>query len=115
VQLGVVADEEILYAYNLSQPVPSTSTGRRVDEKRMYMSWRSGKLQEADRELLGRAGLPTAAKIMLQFYPENTEQLLLIAEKNFKGRDAGEIRKTRFGVRQAGNAFEFYVIDQTYL
>jgi hypothetical protein len=79
------------------------------------MHWRVGRLKEADRDLVARAGISAAGKPVLQFYPDETEQLLLQTERDYKGKDASTIRKTRFGVRPAGNGYEFYVIEQSYL
>ena len=115
IELGMLGVGRVTYAKNLSKPKPDVYSGASGAEKRLYMSWRSGKLKEADRDLMARAGVPVAGKVVLQFYPDETEQTLLQLEKNFKGRDAATIRKTRYGVRAAGRGYEFYVIDQTYL
>lgn len=115
IELGVYTTGKVTYAKNLSKPKPETYTGPSSADKRLYMSWRQGKLREADRELMAKAGVPAAGKVVLQFYPDPTEQMLLHLEHDFKGKDASTIRKTRFGVRPAGKGFEFYVIDQSYL
>ena len=78
------------------------------------MSWRRGTLRDADRSLAAKAGM-AAGKIILQFYPEKTEQLLLRLEHEFRGRDASAIRKTRFGLRSGGDGYQFFVIEQHYL
>lgn len=115
IELGVLeGTHQVAYAYNLSKSKPDVRRQPRPDP-RLYFSWRQGELQQADRELLARAGIPAAGKIILQFYPDPVEQKLLELEENFKGRKASEIRKTRYGIRPAGGGFEFYVIDQTYL
>jgi hypothetical protein len=77
------------------------------------MTWRQGSLQQADRDLVGRAGLSAAGRLVVQFYPPDTENLLANVERNFRGLEATKIRKTRFGVRDAAGGYEFYVIDQT--
>ncbi|MEX2121176.1 MAG: hypothetical protein WD847_16405 [Pirellulales bacterium] len=116
IELGVLGGaNEVLYAYNVAQPTPDRRSGPRTEERRLYMSWRQGELKEADRELLTRAGVAAGGKVILQFYPDHVEQMLLQLERSFRGRDASEIRKTRFGIRQAASGFEFYVIDQAYL
>ncbi|HET6883882.1 MAG TPA: hypothetical protein VFI31_27255 [Pirellulales bacterium] len=115
IELGVYGPGRVTYAKNLSKGKPDVYTGPSGQEKRLYMSWKQGRLKEADRELIAKAGIPAAGKVVLQFYPDETEQLLLHLEHDYKGRDASTIRKTRFGVRPAGRGYEFYVMDQTYL
>ncbi|HVX63367.1 MAG TPA: hypothetical protein VHC19_22290 [Pirellulales bacterium] len=113
IELGILNNNQVIYAKNLSKPKPDTYTGKGgAKEQRLYFSWRQGKLRDADRELMQRAGVPTANKIVLQFYPDETEQLLLRLEQDFKGVDASKIRKTTFAVRQKGRGYEFYVVDQ---
>ncbi|HVA49827.1 MAG TPA: hypothetical protein VNH11_25895 [Pirellulales bacterium] len=111
---GVRGPGQLTYIKNLSRPAPDVRVGAAGAEKRLYMSWRRGTLQEADRKLAAKAGVP-AGRILLQFYPAETEQLLLRAEHDFRGRDASTIRKTRFGVRPADRGYEFFVVDQQYL
>ena len=116
IELGAVgATNQILYAANLDQAVPTRRTGGRDEEERLYMSWRSGRLQDADRELLRRAGVPTEGKIVVQFYPADVENALALLEKQFQGLDAHQIRKTVFAVRAKGRGFEFYVVEQAPL
>ena len=115
IELGALGIGRVTYAKNLSKPKPDVYTGPSGADKRLWMSWRVGRLKEADRDLMTRAGVPAAGKLILQFYPDATEQILLHLEHDFKGRDASTIRKTRFGVRPAGRGYEFYVIDQTSL
>lgn len=115
IELGVYGPGRVTYAKSLSKPKPDVYTGASKDDKRLYMTWKQGKLKEADRELMAKAGIPAAGKVVLQFYPDETEQTLLQLEQAFKGRDASQIRKTRFRVRPKGRDYEFYVLDQTYL
>jgi hypothetical protein len=115
IELGVFSPGRVTYAKYLSKSKPEVYSGPSGAEKRLYMSWRQGRLKEADRDLLSKAGVPAAGKVVLQFYPDATEQILLHLEHDFKGRDASTIRKTRFSVRPAGRSYEFYVIDQTSL
>jgi hypothetical protein len=116
IELAVVgAGSELQYAYHLAQPTPDRRTGSPDAEKRMYMTWRRGPLMQADRDLLARAGIPVTSGITLQFYPAGVEAGLAAQEKAYAGqRDVSEIRKTVFGVRQVGNKYEFYVIEQMY-
>lgn len=115
IELGVIGIGQTTYAKNLSRPKPEVYTKASKEEKRLWMNWKRGRLKEADRDLAGKAGLPTNGRLILQFYPDPTEQLLLAAEHEYKNKDASTIRKTRFGVRPVGSGYEFYVIEQTYL
>jgi hypothetical protein len=86
-----------------------------VAEERLYMLWRSGPLQQADRELLTAAGIDVRGRLLVQFYPEPVEQALAQLERAHAGdRDVRDIRKTVFGVRGEGGNYEFYVIDQQF-
>jgi hypothetical protein len=108
----------VLYAGHFTQSKPERKSKSPELESRLYMSWRGGALQAADRQLLARAGIEVGARIMLQFYPPAAENELALREKEYaRGRDVNEIRKTIFGVRRKGNGedgFEFFVIDQRY-
>ncbi|HEX7376259.1 MAG TPA: hypothetical protein VF278_04070 [Pirellulales bacterium] len=115
IELGVYGPGRVTYAKNLSKSKPDVHSGPSGEEKRLYMTWKQGKLKEADRELMAKSGIPAAGKIVLQFYSDELEQLLLRLEHDFKGRDASQVRKTRFRVRPQGRGYEFYVLDQTYL
>lgn len=112
IELGAVQAGQVQYASNLSKPRPDVRTGTGADEQRLYMSWRQGTLQQADRELLARAGINTSGKIIVQFYPPDTENQLAVLERDFRGLEATRIRKTRFGVQSSGGGYEFFVMDQ---
>lgn len=114
IELGVIGtSQKIEYGSHWSNNPPQSRTGQRHEESRLYMSWRSGKLRDADESLLKKAGISAAGKIIVQFYPLPVEQQLSQLEHKFANRDEQQIRKTRFGVRRRGAAYEFYVIDQT--
>jgi hypothetical protein len=93
IELGVMAGNELIFAKNLAKPKPDAYKGSGgAAEQRLYFSWRYGKLREADRELAQRAGIPTAGKLVLQFYSGDTERALLRLEKDYRGIDASKIR-----------------------
>jgi hypothetical protein len=115
IELGALSGAgQVVYLTNLTKAKPEVHTGPSKDDLRLYMSWRQGKMREADDKLLRRAGVPRA-KHVLQFYSKDLEQILLNLEKAFRGREPGTIRKTRFAINKAGIGFEFYVTDQTPL
>jgi hypothetical protein len=116
IELGVLGgSNDIWYAYNLAKSRPDRRVGPGANEQRLYMSWRQGALRDADRALLERAGVPAGGRVIVQFYPPEVEQQLLQLEQAFRGLKADQIRKTRFGVRQQGGGYEFFVLDQTPL
>src|SRR5690606_17773147 len=92
------------YASKLSSPNPVRRSGKSEDEKRLYMTWRTGELIEADRQLLARAGVDTVGRVILQFYPPEAEAILADLEQKQAGdRDLREIKRTVFGVRGSAN------------
>lgn len=116
IELGVIGGTtQVQYAFNFTKPQPDRRNGAGGQETRLYMSWRSGSLKEADQQLLERAGVSTENKIVVQFFPPEVENRLVELEQRFANRKQGEIRKTRFGVRTVGNGFEFVVLEQTAL
>ncbi len=116
IELGALGrGNEIFYAWNFAGPKPQTRTLPGEQEKRLYMTWRQGGLKQADRDLMRRAGMNDAQRIIVQFYSPELENQLAYLEQQFRGLKASQIRKTRFGVRNAGRGFEFYVMDQQRL
>jgi len=116
VELGIVGNSNsVTYVTQLSSPSPKTRQGSGADEDRLYMAWRSGELELADQQLLRRAGISTEGGKIVHFYSADLENQMAVLERDFAGRKATEIRRTRFGVREDGADYEMYVIDQTPL
>ena len=72
IELGVLMpDNKIIYAFNLAKAKPDTRTvsNPAANEKRYYLTWRNGDLQQADRDLLGRAGVDFGDHLILKFLP----------------------------------------------
>lgn len=101
----------VSYALNLAKSRPDTRMGPADEEKRYYLTWRGGELQQADRELLGRAGIESQGRIILKFLPPAVEATLQDLEEKFKDSDPDRNRKTRFGIRPQGDGYAFFVID----
>lgn len=103
------------YAFNLTKPRPDRRSGPPEKEQRLYMTWRTGSLEAMDRTLLGRSGVRTEGRLILQFLPEDVEnQLATLEMENGKGRSVKEFQRTIFGVRPAGRGFEFFIIEQRF-
>jgi len=115
IELGVLQPgNKVVYAYNLTKARPDSRTGPADAEKRYYLTWRSGELQQADRELLARAGIQAQDRIILKFLPPAIEGRLAQLEKARGGARADSIRRTRFGIRSDGAGFAFFIAEQTY-
>jgi hypothetical protein len=116
VELGALGGKpEIDYAYNLAKPKPDRRSGPSKTEKRLYLTWKKGTLQQYDRTILARAGIETAGRLVVQFYPADVENMLATVEQQNAGnRSKSEYLKTIFGLRARGTNFEFYVLEQTF-
>ncbi|MEX0794293.1 MAG: hypothetical protein WD045_14250 [Pirellulaceae bacterium] len=118
IELGVAGagSTEIEYAVGFGKGGSATRKGPLDGEERLYMIWKSGALKEADQDLLGSAGISTQGRIMMQFYPDETENLLAYVESEYmKANNTAltEVKQTVFGVRPQGREYEFFVINQT--
>lgn len=119
IELGAAGGKpNIDYASNFGQGKPDTRQGPTKDEKRLYMTWKSGTLKQFDQQLLGRAGINTNGRMLMQFYPEETEDRLAWIEmenaKKLGHPNVKEFLRTVFGVRAVGRGFEFHVIEQRF-
>jgi len=120
IELGVMRhDSDLLdYAANFSQPQPTIRIGTKDVEKRSFFLWTgSDPLAELDEGLLQDAGIQIADGVILQFWPEDSWQLLLHAEKNYAEAASYEwpsVRRTIFGVKTVKHGFEIFVMEQAY-
>jgi hypothetical protein len=115
IELGVLMPgNRVEYARNVSKARPDRRSGAADAEKRYYLTWQKGGLMEADRELLGNAGITAGNRPILKFIPPDLEADLVEKERARAGRNAERIRATYFSIRSKGSGYEFYVRDQTY-
>lgn len=117
VELGVAGggSKQIDYASNLSGGSPKRRSASGKEEARLYFTWKTGSLKEADLELLKQAGVNTRGRIPMQFYSAETENLLAYTEKQYMGeRPLTTIKRTVFGIRPKSDGYEYYVIRQLY-
>jgi hypothetical protein len=116
IELGAAGGaRNIDYAYNLAQNPPNRREGPSQDEKRIYFTWKSGRLREFDIQLLQRAGISTGGRIVMQFIPEEINETLHALEfENAPDRSPKEWLRTVFGVRPRGNGYEYFIIEQTF-
>jgi hypothetical protein len=115
IELGVIGQaNDIVYLTNLSAPNPTAKTQSAAGEKRLYLIWQRGSMREADEEILARAKIPSAGKVVVHFCPEELENELVKLEDD-QAKQAGlkRIRKTVFGVRpREPEGYRFFVIEQ---
>lgn len=115
IELGILlAGNQVQYVSGFSQPRPQVRVGPADAEKRFYLTWQRGDLQQADRELLARAGIDPGNRLILKFLPPEVEAKLAALERAYASGRADQISSTRFGIRREGNGFAFYVISQQY-
>jgi hypothetical protein len=115
IEIGVVQPgNRVEYASRLSQNRPQSRAGPADQDKRYYLTWRRGELEQFDRQLLDRAGIEHQGRLIVKFLPPQVESQLVQLERDKAGAEADDVRATYFGVRRTGGNYTFYVIDQTY-
>ena len=112
IELAVVMpDNQLVYVRKFTKPKPETHTGPADQEKRCYLAWRNGDLSRANVELLARAGVKPGDRVVLKILPADVEENLDKLERERAGDDADNVSKTQFGIRAAGDGYEFYVTE----
>lgn len=115
IELGILLPgNQVQYVSGFSQPRPQVRVGPADAEKRFYLTWQRGDLQQADRELLARAGINPGNRLIVKFLPPEVEAKLAALERAYASGRANQVSSTRFGIRREGNGFAFYVISQQY-
>jgi hypothetical protein len=116
IELGAAGGRKMVdYAFNLSSNPPATRQGSGKEEKRVYLTWRTGQLREFDMQLLSSAGIPTSGRIIMQFIPPPVyDELHRLEFENSGSRTPQEWLKTIFGVRKNGAGYEYYIIEQLF-
>jgi hypothetical protein len=115
IELGVIGQaNDIVYLSNLSAPNPTSKTQSSAGEKRLYLIWQRGSMREADEEIMARAKIQSAGKVVVHFCPEELEnELVKLEDEQAKQSGYKRIRKTVFGVRpKEPEGFRFFVIEQ---
>ena len=118
IELGVLGgDDLVYYAFNLAKPKPDSKSQPPAMEQRLYMSWRGGDLEKADRQLATRAGVGGKGGLIVQFIPKKTEDLMATLEARHadqEGREVNDIRKTVFEISQQDSGFVMQVQSQKH-
>jgi len=116
IELGaLLRNGQMIYLSNVSadKPVSRKATSG-ADEKRLYMTWQGGQRRTSDLSLFKKAGYDVTGAILFHFYPKETENRLLLREKQYRNKKFDEIRRTYFTVRSSSGGYDFDVTRQTY-
>ncbi len=114
IELAVVLPENKLkYVGKFAKGKPETRLGPADQETRCYLTWSEGDLSRADADLLALAGVFAEDRPVLKILPAAVEAKLAALERTAAGADIDNVRKTRFGIRAAGDGYEFYVVQQS--
>jgi len=117
IELGaLLPDGRLAYVSKLTQAAPAVryATGG-AGEQRLYMTWQGGDRRSADVELFKRANVSVNLDtVIFHFYPKATESILVRLEYDYRSRPLSQIRRTYFGVEQAGRGYQFTVLRQVY-
>ena len=94
IELGVLLPGgRLAYAAGFSQPKPQSRNGPADAERRHYLTWRESESQQADRELLARAGVTSEGLVILKFLPPELEAQLADLEKQHAAGRPGADRQ----------------------
>lgn len=115
IELGAVVDNRLIYVARLSDEKPRRRTASPAGDDRLRWLWRGGSRREADVRLLQKAGVDANDAIIMQFLPKEVEdQLAGLERRAAGGRAADSIERTAFRIRKTGDAYEFYVVEQSF-
>jgi len=116
VELAVVAGvDQLLYVSNFSSPTPTKRQASGRGDHRLYFLWQGRGRKGSDMALLQKAGIAVGEGVIFQFYSPQAERRLLELEVQYKGRQPGEIRVTRFAVVGSRSGYDFQVVAQESL
>jgi hypothetical protein len=115
IEIGAVSKKgKIEYIWGVSDRRPQRRIGQRSTDYRFNIGWKRGTLHAADRKLLAKAGINSEGKELSHFFPIEVQANLEALQRSYAGRDANEIKRTRFQIRPkaAGKGYEFFVVEQ---
>jgi len=113
VEIGVLrTGGSIDYLAQWEQPQRRRRSGPASEEKRFYLTWQRGELDQADRSLLAAAGIETTDEIVLHFCGPETVKVLGDLEREYEQHQPDQIQQTQFSVKQTFRGYEVYVTSQ---
>jgi hypothetical protein len=111
----VASQEQLLYLSNLSSPKPTKRYGVGRSDHRLYFLWQGRGRKQSDLALFRKAEVEVGDENVFQFYSREAETRLAELEVKYRGRNASEIRVTRFQVVPKGDSYDFEVVAQETL
>lgn len=113
IELGIPAGGgKIDYVSALASATPQRRQGSVSEESRLYLTWDSGGLPQADAEFLAKVGI-MQQEVVLHFVPAALEEQMAALEIAFASNAPAAIVETEFGIRpRAEGGFELYVVAQ---
>jgi hypothetical protein len=106
-------DHKVEYISKLSARRPEKRLGRREEDERLYIGWKSGTLEAVDRKLLAKAQINSGDKEILHFFSAEIQDVMEAAEHEYAERKPSEIKRTRFAIRpKESGGYEFVVVEQ---
>lgn len=114
IQLGAYFPEQqkLVYLSNVSQDNPTVREKTQGKDDRLFMNWKGGDRRKADLELYRKAGINASGANIVHFYPKETEQMLVRAERAYQNQPSNRIRRTYFTVTPDGDGYTFTVTRQ---
>jgi hypothetical protein len=116
IELGLIGgSSDITYVTSLADPTPKTRTGPAAAESRLYLVWQRGSMRDVDEQIVNRAKLPLADRVVAHFCSSEMEaQLAQLEEAAAKAANRTRIRKTVFGVKPNDfGGYRLHVLEQT--
>jgi hypothetical protein len=113
IEVAAVKDNKIEYISKLSGRKPEKRLGRREEDERLYIGWKSGALEAVDRKLLAKARVNPQGKDILHYFPPDVQAAMEEAQRKYADRKPSQIKRTRFEIHpRAAGGYEFVVVEQ---
>ncbi|MCL2742646.1 MAG: hypothetical protein FWE67_02225 [Planctomycetaceae bacterium] len=115
VELGVLLPTgKVIYVSKLSEAKPVVREGESADETRYYLTWLKGGTEDADRELLTKAGVSEPSRLIIKFIPPELENMLKRIEEEYAGAKLPSVRQSFFRVhKERDGTYRFALYHQT--
>lgn len=115
IELGVLQPGgKILYVSRLSENRPRIREGVSAGEQRYYLTWLKGDTENADRELLDKAGVEHRGRLVIKFLPKALEADLEAQERDFAKEREPNIKVSFYRLTREGAAYRFQLYNQLY-
>lgn len=110
IELGILQEGgEIVYLSALQAAKPTVRRGSTVAEKRYYFTQIEGDTENADRQILAKAGIETQGRFILKFLSPKTEHELIRLEAEAAGDRLSAVQATYFKIEPLRPGYRFKV------